>query len=162
MSNASVDGLLIGDVARRVGVSTATIRYYESLGLLPTTARSEAGYRRYSASAVAEIEFIKKAQAIGFSLDEVLEILNLSRQGETPCAHVLDLAQRQLMAVDARIEQLRAFREALATDLTAWQASQRTVTCDGLCAFIANIERDQQADAVTMRLHPHRTPRLKS
>ncbi len=65
-----------------MGVSTATIRYYGSLDLLSTTARSEAGYRRYSDSAVAEIQFIKKAQAIGFSLVEVLEILNLSRQGE--------------------------------------------------------------------------------
>lgn len=162
MSNGGVDGLLIGDVARQAGVSAATIRYYESLGLLSAAARTEAGYRRYAQSAVSELHFIKKAQALGFSLDEVLEILDLSRKGETPCAHVLDLAQRQLEAVDARIEQLKAFRDELARDLAGWKAREGGVTCDGLCAFITDGAREQTTDAVRSRVHPRRVSRRKS
>lgn len=91
-------GLLIGDVARRIGVSAPTIRYYESLGLLTTPGRSTAGYRRYTEAAVEELRFIKKAQGLGFSLDEVGEILTLTRAGRTPCAEVLSLGHQHLAA----------------------------------------------------------------
>ena len=60
-------GFLIGDIAERAGVPAATIRYYESLGLMNPPARSSAGYRRYGESAVEELRFIRKAQALGFS-----------------------------------------------------------------------------------------------
>jgi DNA-binding transcriptional MerR regulator len=78
-------GLLIGDVARRTGVSAPTIRYYEGVGLLPSPPRSGAGYRRYSDATIDELLFIRKAQALGFSLDEIAEILQLSRSGTAPC-----------------------------------------------------------------------------
>src|SRR5712691_2138718 len=98
-------GLLIGDVAERTGLTAPTIRYYESIGLLPAPSRSSTGYRRYNETTVAELRFIKKAQALGFSLDEVAEILKLSRAGATPCSRVLDLARRHVTAVDDRIRQ---------------------------------------------------------
>ena len=90
--------LLIGEVAERTGLSAPTIRYYESIGLVKPPARSEAGYRRYSDTTVEELRFIKKAQALGFSLDEIAEILKLSRAGRRPCSHVLDLAHRHRWA----------------------------------------------------------------
>ncbi len=64
---------LIGDVAAQTGVPTPTIRYYERLGLLSPAARSRAGYRRYSETAIEELRFVRKAQALGFSLEEVGE-----------------------------------------------------------------------------------------
>src|SRR5688572_7789287 len=99
-------GLLIGDVSKRTGVSTPTIRYYEDIGLLPSPVRSGGGYRRYSDATVEELQFIRKAQALGFSLDEIKEILRLSRSGKAPCAHVLSMAHKHLAAVDDRIRQL--------------------------------------------------------
>jgi MerR family copper efflux transcriptional regulator len=68
-------GLLIGDVAERAGLTAPTIRYYESIGLLAAAPRSSTGYRRYGDATVAELQFIKKAQALGFSLEEIREIL---------------------------------------------------------------------------------------
>lgn len=132
--------LLIGDVAERAGVPTATIRYYESIGLLKRAPRASSGYRRYSEQTVEELRFVKKAQALGFSLDEVAEILQLSRSGKKPCAQVLSLGHEHLAAVDERIRQLQAFRDQLASELARWDQQDAGVTCDGLCQFIADSE----------------------
>ena len=137
---ARMAGLLIGDVASRSGVPAPTIRYYEGIGLLPSPARSEKGYRRYDENTIEELRFIRKAQALGFSLDEIAEILQLSRSGKTPCSHVLTLAHEHLAAVDERIRQLRTFRRQLATDLAKWDKQRTAVTCTGLCQFITDAE----------------------
>src|SRR6058998_3605207 len=81
-------GLLIGEVAKRAGVSAPTVRYYEEVGLLTRAPRSSAGYRRYADGTIEELRFIRKAQALGFSLEEIGEILKLSRAGRTPCSHL--------------------------------------------------------------------------
>lgn len=136
--------LLIGELARKAGVSAPTIRYYEEIGLLPASSRTTAGYRRYTDAALQELRFIRKAQGLGFSLDEIVEILKLSRSGGTPCADVLTLARQHLAAVDDRIAQLRQFRDHLASELAKWDGGQ-TPTCQGLCQIIENAE-EREAD----------------
>ena len=138
-------GLLIGDVAKRVGVSSPTIRYYEELGLLTQPVRSSSGYRRYSERALTELRFIQKAKRLGFSLDEIAEILRLSRSGQTACSHVLSLAEQHLAAVDERIRQLQVFRDHLAGELAKWNG-QETPTCNGLCQIIEAAETDAAPD----------------
>ncbi len=128
-------GLQIGDVAERSGVPATTIRYYESIGLRARPSRSATGYRRYADTTVEELQFIRKAQTLGFSLEEVAEILKLSRAGKAPCTRVLDLANRHLEAVDARIEQLSRFRE-LAGEIVKGDG-RRQPTCEGLCEIIS-------------------------
>jgi DNA-binding transcriptional MerR regulator len=145
-------GFLIGDVAQRTGLSPPTIRYYESIGLLARPTRSAAGYRRYTDATVEELRFIKKAQALGFSLEEIGEVLTLSRAGRIPCSHVLDLARRHLAAVDERVRQLTRLREQLAAEISKWDG-QRQPTCQGLCQIIAGAE-DIAVDAVQADLHP--------
>src|SRR5918992_4042389 len=113
--------MLIGDIAKKSDVTPATIRYYEELGLLTAPPRSDGGYRRYSTATLEELEFIKKGQSLGFSLEEIGEILKLSRAGEAPCSHVLDLAQRNLAAAEDRIRQLQAFRDRLASQIEKWK-----------------------------------------
>lgn len=127
--------LLIGDVAERAGVSVATIRYYEGIGLLAPAARSASGYRRYTDATVDELRFIRKAQALGFSLEEIAEILRVSRMGRAPCAQVLDLARQHLAAVEERIRQLERFHRQLTAEIAKWDGEGQPA-CDGLCQII--------------------------
>lgn len=136
----------ISEAGKRAGVSPATIRYYETIGLLPTPVRSTAGYRRYTQATVEELQFIRKAQAIGFSLTEIGEILRVSRSGEMPCGHVLTLAQQHLAAVDERIGRLRKFRKQLAADVARWERQKTSARCSGLCRWITEAERDVSAE----------------
>lgn len=144
--------LRISQVAERAGVSAPTIRYYEEIGLLPPPARSSAGYRRYTESAVEELRFIRKAQALGFSPDEIRDILQLSGSGKTLCSHVLSVAHQHLAAVDERRRHLQRFRDHLAAELAKWNGTT-TPTCRGLCKIIAS------ADAVADVAAPGRAPR---
>lgn len=130
---------LISGVAEQTGVPAATIRYYEEIGLLRATSRTAAGYRRYSDTAIDELRFIRKAQALGFSLDEVGQILQLSRAGEAPCARVLELTSHHVAALDEGIRDLQRLRDRLDRELAKWTA-QGTATCAGLCRFIANAD----------------------
>jgi MerR family copper efflux transcriptional regulator len=146
-------GLRIGDVAARAGLTAATIRYYESVGLLAPASRSAKGYRHYAETAIEELRFIKKAQALGFALDEIREILTLSRSGRTPCSHVLDLAKRHLAAVEERIRQLSRFRGILAKEIEKWDGVKQP-TCGGLCQIIAGA--DEQVEELV-----HAAPHMK-
>jgi MerR family transcriptional regulator, copper efflux regulator len=136
--------MLIGDLARQSDVTPATIRYYEEIGLLTAPPRSGGGYRRYSPSTLQELEFIKKGQGLGFSLEEIGEILKLSRSGAAPCSRVLALAERNLAAADERIRQLQAFRDRLASQIKKWKGKAMP-NCDanGLCEIIASAELPQ-------------------
>lgn len=146
-------GLLIGQLAERTGVPAPTIRYYESLGLMRRPARSAAGYRRYSDEAVEDLTFIRKAQGLGFSLEEIAEILKLSRSGKTPCERVLSIAHQHLAALDERIRQLQGFRNQLAAELEKWDG-ETSPTCEGLCQIISLADvRAPQSVALTKRRH---------
>jgi DNA-binding transcriptional MerR regulator len=155
-------GLLIGDVAERAGLSAATVRYYEQIELLPAPSRSLAGYRRYPEQTVEELQFIRKAQALGFSLDEIREILKLSRSGKAPCSHVLSLAHQHLAAVEERIRQLQQFHEQLAAEVAKWD-TKNTGTCRGLCQIIVAAETDALVGDVNLHLNPpRRKPRART
>jgi DNA-binding transcriptional MerR regulator len=146
-------GLLIGEVAERTGLTAPTIRYYESIGLLKAPARSSTGYRRYDDSTIEELIFIKKAQTLGFSLDEIGEILRLSRSGRRPCSHVLELASRHLAVVEERIQQLERFRMQLAGEIAKWK--HRPLRCSGLCEIITT--QDTAIEPIHGKL-PSRVP----
>lgn len=133
--------LLIGDLAERASVAAPTIRYYESIGLLKRPSRSNGGYRRYAEAAVAELQFIRKAQALGFTLAEVAEILQLTRSGKAPCDRVFVLARQHLASIDARIRQLQGFRDHLAGELAKWDGRTGTMR-DGVCQIIATADLD--------------------
>ena len=152
--------LLIGDVAKRTGLTPATIRYYESIGLLSAPPCSNAGYRRYSETTLQELDFIKKAQGLGFSLEDVQEILRLSRQGQAPCSHVLELAKRHLAAVEERITQLSRFRSELAADIAHWEQQDQSY-CDGVCQMIAGSAEKSMPGALPTKL-PQQPPRKRA
>lgn len=113
----------IGELAAQLGINPRTIRYYEGIGLLPAADRTGANYRRYQAGDADRLTFIKTAQRLGLSLDEIREILALRDRGEAPCGYVRRVLARELDAIDDRIAELRTLRgelvklEALADQL---------------------------------------------
>jgi DNA-binding transcriptional MerR regulator len=104
----------IGELARRTGVPTKTIRYYEEIGVLPAPDRAANDYRDYPDEAVDRLAFVRDAQATGLTLTEIASILDLRSQGEATCHHVVDLLERHLSALDRHIQTLRETRKKLA------------------------------------------------
>ncbi len=106
--------LKIGQLAKQAGFSTKAIRYYELLRLLSEPDRMASGYRVYSQKDMERLEFIEKAKRLGFSLDDIRDILILSEQQEQPCVHVVALLDQKLKQVDDVPRDLKAFRKELA------------------------------------------------
>ncbi len=104
----------IGDLAKQTGFTTKTIRYYELTGLLAKPERTESGYRLYGPEDVERLEFIKKAKRLGFSLEDIRDVLVLHQEQDTPCVHVLALLEQKLSQVDGVLKELRTFRRELA------------------------------------------------
>lgn len=102
--------LTIGRLARAAGVNVETIRYYQRVGLLAEPPRPASGYRTYPTDAVERIRFIKRAQKLGFRLQEIRELLEL---GEAGCRDVQRRAQRKREQIDRQIADLLALRETL-------------------------------------------------
>jgi DNA-binding transcriptional MerR regulator len=105
----------IGEVARRVGIATSAIRFYEDAGLLPPPERSRSGYRVYDPSVIERLAFIRAGQAVGLTLSELNDVLLIRDRGEAPCAHVTELIGGRIREIDDRISDLRRLRR----DLTA-------------------------------------------
>ncbi|MDQ3642053.1 MAG: heavy metal-responsive transcriptional regulator [Actinomycetota bacterium] len=103
----------IGQLGDRLGVNPKTIRYYEDIGLLPAPGRTPAGYRIYGDDAIERLTFIKTAQRLGITLDEVREILGLRDRGEPPCGYVREMLRRQVGDIDQRIAELGELRDQL-------------------------------------------------
>ena len=120
------DSLKVGAVAKAAGVGVQTLHYYERLGLLPKPHRSTANYRLYSSDAIRRVRFIKKAQAIGLTLEETKQILDLKEHGRAPCAKVAELGEKHLREIDMRLSQLRKYRRALADALSDWREEDTT------------------------------------
>ncbi|MFQ5927032.1 MAG: heavy metal-responsive transcriptional regulator [Terriglobia bacterium] len=105
--------LFVGKVAAAAGISVQTVRYYERLGLLPPTQRRPSGYRVYPREIVDRLRFIRQAQALGFRLEEIREILRMKYAGQAPCDCVRDLLQRKLKQVEEQMAALARFRRQL-------------------------------------------------
>ena len=103
----------IGQLATTTGVSTRTIRFYESEGLLPRAERAANGYRVYGQAAVDRLKFIKDAQSAGLALSEVSTILTLRDRGETTCHHTIALLEGHQSSVERQIEELHRTRSML-------------------------------------------------
>ena len=100
----------IGELAAEAGVTTKTVRYYESIGLLEPPERTPAGYRAYGPDAIDRLVFIRDAQATGLSLTEIHSILELKDVGRSTCEHTKTLLARHLAELDAQIERLEQTR----------------------------------------------------
>ena len=103
----------IGELAERVGVNPRALRFYESVGLLPPPERTPSGYRAYGPADAERVRFIKTAQRLGMSLDDIREVLAFRDRGELPCGYVLSAIDREADALDERIAELQRLRGEL-------------------------------------------------
>lgn len=102
------------EVAALAHVNTQTLRYYERRGLLPEPARTRSGYRAYGPDAVGVVRFVKRAQQLGFTLDDIEDLLQLAEGGPASCDETWTMAQTRIADLQERITELTRMRDALA------------------------------------------------
>lgn len=137
----------IGQLADQLGLNPKTIRYYEGIGLLPAPDRTDSGYRDYDERAVELLTFIKTAQRLGITLDEIREILALRDRHEQPCAYVREVLRRQVDEIDDRIAELRQLRKELVT--LDQIADQLPDPGPGHCRLIEHVRQQASEEAAT-------------
>jgi DNA-binding transcriptional MerR regulator len=103
----------IGELAKEVGVTPDTIRYYERAGLLRPPARTPAGYRDYGEAALDDLRFIKKGKSLGLRLTDLREVMEITSGGTLPCDHMRVIIVARLKEVDEKIRELRELRFTL-------------------------------------------------
>lgn len=129
----------IGELSKRAGVKIPTIRYYEQMGLIAAPARSEGNQRRYSKEGLNRLSFIRHSRELGFSIDDIRELLDLSQHPEKPCDDAHNMAARRLEDVRSRIAKLRRLERELErisscdADSIAHCAVIETLADHGLC-----------------------------
>lgn len=128
--------MTIGMLARQAGVNLETIRYYQRRGLLPEPVKPLGGIRRYSDSDVTRIKFIKRAQHLGFSLEEVGALLKL--EDGTHCSEARTIAAEKLADVRKRLEGLRGIEQTLQTLVTECATKQGSVRCPLIASLLEN------------------------
>ena len=112
-----MEGLTRGQLAKRVGINLETVRFYEKEGLLPPASRTASGYRQFAEGTVTRLEFVKRAKALGFSLSEIREILDLQDGGAHSCAEMRDRLRNKLRAVLAKKTELEKLEAHLRSAL---------------------------------------------
>ena len=133
--------LKIGEVSNLSGIGIEALRFYEKSGLLDKPERTNSGYRMYDTGVLERLAFIKQAQVLGFSLDEIKQIIDEKRAGKNPCAEVRELVRLRLQELDERMQEMQRYRQELAATLDEWD--EVGVSEGHICGLIegSNLER---------------------
>jgi len=135
--------MFIGQLAEQTGIPIKTIRYYESLRLLPEAPRTASGYRLYGQEAAEILAFIRKAQNLGLSLLQIREILELSYRGRCPCGHVEQLLRQRLKELTEKMRDWRHLRQRILRALRQPARSGQRVSGVALCPRITDLPASQ-------------------
>jgi DNA-binding transcriptional MerR regulator len=127
----------IGELSERAGVNPKTIRYYESIGVLPEPPRTHSGYRDYDDEHVEHVRFIKSAQRLGLKLEEIAEVLAFRDRGERPCDYVVDLVRREVDELSSRLREMRRLQRELES-LIADAQERRAIEGEKYCPLITH------------------------
>ncbi|AFY58327.1 putative transcriptional regulator [Rivularia sp. PCC 7116] len=121
LANTS-EPLLIGKVQKLSGVPIRTIRYYETLGIIKPLGRTESGYRKFSQDILARLSFIKRAQKLGLSLQEIGSILQVYDDGEAPCDQIHYQLENKILEIEKQIQNLQVLQNELKELLLGWKS----------------------------------------
>jgi DNA-binding transcriptional MerR regulator len=147
MSGQKERALKSGELARAAGISADTLCHYEKLGLLPLPARSESGYRLYPPETLAQVQMIRSAVRVGFTLTELADVLKQRRAGRTPCRQVAELATQHLDDLNQRIVELTQLRDWLAGTLEAWQVRLQSLKAGERAAFLESLPQPKELNS---------------
>ena len=143
--------LRIGEVAKLSGIGIEALRFYERSGLLGRPSRTESGYRLYDAGVLQRLDFIKRSQTLGFTLDEIKRIIADKEAGKSPCHEVREIVRRRLDELDERLKEMRKYRKELGAAFTKWE---ETGELDGqVCGLIETTQMEHEDPSL---------PRLKN
>ena len=126
----------IGELAQRAGVSIDTVRYYERQGLLPEPARQASGYRSYVSGDVGRLQFVRRAKALGFTLEEIRDLLALSGRRDDDMGGLKTAATEKLADVETKLAELTRIRDGLQTLITACPGHGALERCPILNALV--------------------------
>ncbi|MCJ0824797.1 heavy metal-responsive transcriptional regulator [Luteimonas sp. 50] len=126
----------IGELAQRAGVSIDTVRYYERQGLLPEPARQASGYRSYVSGDVGRLQFVRRAKALGFTLEEIRDLLALSGRRDDDMGGLKTAATEKLADVETKLTELTRIRDGLQTLITACPGHGALERCPILHALV--------------------------
>lgn len=143
----------VGDLAKATGTKVETIRYYERIGLLPAPARTEGNYRAYTSEHLGRLSFVRRARHLGFTLEQVRDLLSLSDQKDRSCEAVDEIAREHLAEVDRKIADLKALRRELAGVIS--QCGQGTVADCRIIAALAPRTKSSPARRVPEKRARH-------
>jgi DNA-binding transcriptional MerR regulator len=133
--------LKIGEVAKLSGFGIEALRFYERSGLLGRPERTQSGYRVYQKTVLQRLDFIKRAQVLGFSLDEIKRIIADKEAGKSPCREVQEIVRHRLEELDERLKEMRRYRKELGEALARWE---ETGELDGhVCGLIEGTQIEQ-------------------
>lgn len=139
-----MDGeLQIGELAKRAGVSIDTLRYYEKVKLLPRPARSSGGFRLFVPEHIERVRFIRQAQELGFSLDEIRGLL--ATGGAEECRRVRNLLKRKLSELDERLKAMKNFRRVLTHHLSACESELKQHSDSAYCPVLPLKEKKDRS-----------------
>jgi DNA-binding transcriptional MerR regulator len=133
------DVLLIGELAEIAGVSRDTLRHYERKGVLARPARTAKGYRLYSSEHIERLKTIRRALAVGFTLDEIARVFAERSRGNAPCREVYTLAATKLSEVEARLRELEAMRDELENLVSEWDKKLEEISGDGPARLLEDL-----------------------
>lgn len=132
----------IGEVAKLSGIGVEALRFYEKSGLLGRPSRTQSGYRVYDSGVLQRLDFIKRSQILGFSLDEIKRIIADKEAGKSPCREVREILRRRLDELDERLKEMRRHRRELGAAFKNWE---ETGELDGhICGLIEGTHIEHQ------------------
>ena len=141
--NGAMKGLSIGQTARSAGVGVETVRFYERRGLIEPPPRTESGYRQYPEDVVVRLGFIRRAKELGFTLNEIKELLSLRLEPASACEDVRRQADLKIASIEEKIHDLQGMKTALAELVDACQGQGTTSECPILDALDQNISMEE-------------------
>jgi MerR family transcriptional regulator, copper efflux regulator len=160
--NQKMNLLRAGELARLAGVSTDTLRHYERKGLLPAPLRAANGYRQYAPQSLDRVRLIRRALAIGFTIDELAVILKERDRGGTPCRRVRALAEARLDEIETRLREMQSVRDDLRAVLRDWDSRLETTSASGRAGLLEALAKGSLIQERNSPLTPPRLKRRKS